>query len=82
MARRKGQTLIDKKDLVGQKIGKLEVLAYRDCWYDRTAGGERMRHGYYCHCECGENKVIRRDQLKAKIVHSCGCSRRRVKNEN
>ena len=77
MPRAKGQTSIDKSDLVGQKIGKIEVLAYRDSWYDRTAGGDRLRHGYYCHCECGNNKVIRRSVLKKAKIKSCGCTRRK-----
>ena len=79
MSKKRGQILIDREDLIGQKIGKLEVIGYYNHWYERTAGGERMRHFYICHCECGRNKVVRRDQLRNKIIKSCGCSRRKDK---
>lgn len=79
MSSKRGQVLIDRDDLIGQKVGKLEVIYYHKHWYERTAGGERMRHSYICLCECGKCKEVRRDQLKNKIIKSCGCSRRKDK---
>lgn len=73
----KGEILIDVNDVIGKRLGKLEVLEYHHCSYDDTSGGQRMRHYYVCRCECGTVKLIRRGPITSGIVHSCGCSRRR-----
>lgn len=75
----KGKILIDKNDIIGKRLGKLEVVSYDHNWYDITEGGERMRHYYKCKCDCGEIVYVRRGQLTSEIVHSCGCLRRKRK---
>lgn len=77
MRRDKGQVKIEPTDIIGKRLGKLEVVAYKGHNYDITLGGERMRHHYECKCDCGTVKVLQRGQLTSEIVHSCGCSRMR-----
>lgn len=72
---KKGKVLINVEDIIGKRLGKLEVKAYAGRSYDATAGGDKMRHYYLCRCECGVQKVIQRGPLKNEIVHSCGCSK-------
>ena len=81
MGVQRGTTLIDVNDIVGKRVGKLEVIEYDTTWYDNTGGGERRRHKYICRCDCGKIKSVQRDPLLAEIVHSCGCGRKRKKNE-
>lgn len=77
MRRDKGQVKIEPNDVLGKRLGKLEVISYRGNKYDITLGGDRMRHYYECKCDCGTVKVLQRGQLTSEIVHSCGCSRRK-----
>ena len=74
---RKGKILINVNDIIGKRLGKLEVISYAGHHYDATHGGDRMRHYYRVHCECGTIKIVQRGQLTSEIVHSCGCGRRR-----
>ena len=77
MARKqKGKVLINVNDIIGKRLGKLEVISYAGHHYDITLGGDRMRHYYRVHCECGTIKIVQRGQLTSEIVHSCGCGRR------
>ena len=47
--------------IIGKKFGKLTVIEYK---------GESF---YKCKCECGNEKVIRRDSLITGNTQSCGC---------
>lgn len=77
MARKqKGKVLINVNDIIGKRLGKLEVISYAGHHYDATLGGDRMRHYCRVHCECGTIKIVQRGQLTSEIVHSCGCGRR------
>ena len=45
MARKqKGKVLINVNDIIGKRLGKLEVISYVGHHYDATLGGDRMRH--------------------------------------
>ena len=78
MARKqKGKVLINVNDIIGKRLGKLEVISYAGHHYDATHGGDRMRHYYRVHCDCGTNKIVKRGQLTSEIAHSCGCGRRK-----
>lgn len=72
---KKGKVLIDKNDLVGKRLGKLEVISYAGWRYEHTKGGYKIRHYYTCRCDCGVVKKIRRSVLKNDKAHSCGCGR-------
>ena len=74
---KKGKILINVNDIIGKCLGKLEVIRYVGNKYDPTLGGDRMRHYYEVHCECGTTKMVQRGQLVSEIVHSCGCLKRR-----
>ena len=73
--RPKGKILINVKDIIGKRLGKLEVIAYAGHHYTMTKGGERMRHYYVCKCDCGRRVMIQRGPLKNDLFHSCGCER-------
>lgn len=74
---KRGKTLINVNDIIGKRLGKLEVISYAGGRYDCTLGGERKRHLYTVKCDCGNIKTIQRGQIKNEIVHSCGCERGR-----
>ena len=73
MLNKKGKVLINVNDIIGKRLGKLEVISYVGHNYDKTLGGDRMRHYYRVHCDCGTEKIVQRGQLTSEIVHSCGC---------
>ncbi len=53
-----------KKNLVGKRYGRLVVT-------------EELGHGYVvCHCDCGNDKRVRKWLLMQGGIHSCGCLRR------
>ena len=81
MAKR-GKVLINVNDIISKRLGKLEVISYAGHNYDKTLGGDRMRHYYRVHCECGIIKTVQRGPLISEIVHSCGCVRRGKYNGN
>ena len=53
-------------DISGQRFGKLTVIQY-----DHTEG---KGHTYWkCICDCGTEKIVRKDGLISGAVVSCGC---------
>ena len=53
-----------KKNIAGKRYGRLVVT-------------EELGHGYVmCHCDCGNNKRVRKWLLMQGAIHSCGCLRR------
>ena len=77
MGRTKGKVLINTKDIIGKRLGKLEIVSYLGSNYKITLGGERMRHYYVCSCDCGKMCIMQRGNLLNERVHSCGCKRRK-----
>jgi hypothetical protein len=55
---------IKHKDLIGQKINKLNILDYKI---------ENKRSYFYCECDCGNKKWIRSDGIASQQTKSCGC---------
>lgn len=72
----KGKVLINVNDIIGERLGKLEVISYEGYRYDTTRGGDKMRHYYKVHCDCGTIKIVQRGQITSNHVHSCDCGRR------
>ena len=70
---KKGKILIDKADIIGERFGKLTVVAYHNCYYSITKGGERLRHEYICKCDCGKYVTKQRSPLINGLTKSCGC---------
>lgn len=63
-------------DLVGFKVGRLEVIAY-------SGKGAYDKHYWNCVCECGTMTTVNTSRLTgAKPVLSCGCLRKEKLLEN
>ena len=59
-----------RKNMSGQKYGKLEVISYH---HTSTDG-----HSFWkCKCECGNESIVKGTHLKRKKTTSCGCVSRR-----
>lgn len=58
---------ITKKDIVGQRFGRLVVLKETD---ERTKCGEVK---YLCQCDCGNKTVVAGTSLRYGNTKSCGC---------
>ena len=82
MSKAKGKVRINVNDIIGKRLGKLEVISYAGCNYTGHGENERMRHYYRVHCDCGTDKVIRRSQITSDVTHSCGCDKGRKKHCN
>lgn len=54
-----------KVNLMGQKFGKLTVLAPAENIGSRTA--------WLCRCECGRETVVKTKHLRSGHTKSCGC---------
>ncbi len=62
------------KDLTGQRFGKLAVVSRV-----LPRSGETE---YHCHCDCGNDCVVKRSKLLKGTVTSCGCvPMSRVRND-
>ncbi len=88
---KKGKIYIDVNDIIGKRLGKLEVISYEGYRRDRTRRGNRLttsvHHIYKVKCDCGTEKLVRRNTLLGNAIKSCGycCERGRFsgyKNEN
>lgn len=63
-------------DITGQKFGNLTAI--------RRANSKRQNCGklvtyWECICDCGNKKIVRRDQLMDGTIKSCGCLKRKYK---
>ena len=54
-----------RKDLTGQKFGRLLVIEYAESRYQRAH--------WLCQCACGLQKVICGSSLRRGLTESCGC---------
>lgn len=54
-------------DLVGQRFGRLVVIKLA------ATAAEAGVTMWLCRCDCGTEKVLRRNNLQAKNTFSCGC---------
>lgn len=52
-------------DLIGKRFNKLIILK-------RDYGHKKMK--FLCRCDCGKEKIIRKDHLLSNSTKSCGCS--------
>lgn len=58
-------------DLEGQKFGRLTVLS-------KGTRDKDQSFKWLCRCECGNEKLIRGDQLKKGTTKSCGCLQKEI----
>jgi len=64
-----------KKDLTGERFGRLEVIEFSHTKKD----GKKLRYFWKCKCDCGTITEKRSDGLKDGQIQSCGClSRQRL----
>lgn len=55
------------KDLTGKQFHELTVMSYHG------RQGTRRRAMWLCECSCGDNVIVRGENLKSGGVKSCGC---------
>jgi hypothetical protein len=55
-------------DLTGQRFGKLIVVEY-------AGRNERRESLWRCHCDCGNESIVRGDVLRRGTTESCGCGK-------
>jgi len=62
-------------DLYGQKFGRLTVLElhHTEQKYDSHGKKDGLKYFYLCKCDCGNEKIIARNDLRFGNVNSCGC---------
>lgn len=61
-----------KKDLTGQRFGKLTVIKYLG-YEMNTVGRTRAKHKWLCQCDCGNTKITQSRYLLSGHTQSCGC---------
>ena len=64
-------------DLVGQKFGRLTVVERLPPQKDKVSRAVYWK----CKCDCGNETVVRSDQLRQGIIKSCGCLLKEVASE-
>ena len=57
----------ERLDLTGQRFGRLTAL--------RPAEYNRAGTAWVCRCDCGQETVVRTDNLRYGRIKSCGCQR-------
>lgn len=62
------------EDMIGLVFGRLTVVA-------RARNTKRGGAQWLCRCECGQEKINSRQNLKAGRVRSCGCLRKETSRE-
>ena len=62
---------------IGKTFGRLTVQEFSH----RIPGKKGYRYYFKCKCECGNETVVRIDQLKAGTIVSCGCYAKDINRE-
>jgi hypothetical protein len=58
-----------RKSLVGQRFGKVVVVAD---WSPKPL--MKRAAVYLCHCDCGEERIVRHGNLTSGATTNCGCN--------
>ena len=66
-----GKPWNNRKDLTGQRFGRLVVLGFAGTKGSSKGKGEGMR--FTCQCDCGNICEVVSGHLKDDVVTSCGC---------
>ena len=69
---RRERTRAAAQDMMGQRFGRLTVLAPADLPKARANG---LRMGWRCRCDCGREIITTRNDLLSGRKLSCGCLR-------
>ncbi|KKM26546.1 hypothetical protein LCGC14_1583720 [marine sediment metagenome] len=62
-------------NLINQKFGKLHVLNFAE-------PDDRGRSMWFCLCDCGNEKIVRGDNLYSGRIQSCGCLQKKNNKEH
>lgn len=62
-------------DLTGQRFGRLTVIKRAE---DRIRKSGKHEICWLCKCDCGNEKVVSRDNLKSGKTLSCGCLNKEI----
>lgn len=65
-----------KKDLTGQKFGRLTVIRQAEDYVNPNTNEKSSR--WLCQCECGNQKIVRRGDLQSGKTLSCGCYNKEI----
>ena len=65
-----------KRDLTGEKFGRLTVIEQSEDWITPTT--QKHVPMWHCKCECGNELNVRGNDLKRGTTSSCGCLKRDV----
>jgi len=57
------------EELIGKRFGKLLV--------EKVDGKISQETAYFCRCDCGKTKRVRKGSLTSNNTNSCGCSRQK-----
>lgn len=80
-----GKYTVNVNDIIGVRFGNLVVVELAGELreeYDGVRGHHnKHRYLYKCKCDCGSERVVRRDPLLEGITKSCGCSRIKVRRK-
>lgn len=75
MRNKKGQFVLEREDITGQKFNMLTALSF--------SHKDKRRKTYWdFECECGNIKTLRKDQVKSGNTKSCGCLHQKILEEN
>lgn len=61
----------ERKNLIGQRFGRLVVEKIDHEDYDKR--GYFLQYRYLCRCDCGGTRIIPAESLKSGRANSCGC---------
>lgn len=64
---------MEENTLVGKSFGRWEVI--KNCL---TPTGRISITKYFCRCQCGNEKEVRKEKLLSGISKSCGCLRKEL----
>jgi hypothetical protein len=68
----------NRRNLFGQKFGKLTVLSYSG----RRKPNNKCEGSWLCQCECGKQTIVNTYNLINGHTKSCGCSKHRTAYNN
>ena len=69
-----GVFTMKRKDITGQKFGRLTVVRYEGAAKNGNAT-------WLCQCDCGQRTIVDGYRLRKGATTSCGCYRREVMRE-
>lgn len=60
---KKNELKVNVDDVIGKRLGKLEVISYAGFKLQMSGKVRKIRHYYLVKCDCGNTNIIRRCQI-------------------